>query len=555
MAALLLLLLQLLAVADAAAGSSPKLAAFASSPATPRSVALTFRPPVVIGRPIAVPCGQPSCQPHCTGCDPGNFTVPVPDQVISLAPNVLVAPWTSGYPLQAEQLAFAVSRNGGGSWERAVLPPSGPAGLADYPWVWTARPGLGLLNADAGCNSSAAPGKAVAAMCPRFKCSASASPAYATLVADASAVAGVSLQARCGQVEFRGIPFRLKPRSGILMSGFGDDGGICTLTRPLRLADGSLLMTSALTPADERCTGPRGACMSIVVWRSTDGRTWDFLSVAVNHTLFEDPTIGPNEHDMSLLSDAKTLMLVMRPNIDGKGNGCPEAGGKHPWHFYAQVYSKDGGATWSQPRMIPGAGAVRPRLLLLESGVLMLSGGRMCREQAKAAPLCLPTAQLSGGGAFVWTNADGMADADGTHVNGSEWVPHCVTAAHNDGWTGGKSLLFSNATAMQSYTSLVPLGPSSAGVAYSHGWAEPASDVIFMMRMDVKTDDAGAVDFDKRHRPTYHLMPAFGHNNDPNGLIYDALHGVYHVGVQRTSKVKSGGGGGWYFFTSRDLVS
>ena len=450
------------------------------------SASLRWRPPVVVGRPVAVPCGRPSCQPHCDGCDPGNFTVPVADQFVALGPRgVLAAPWTSGYSLQAERLVFAVSLDGGGTWKRAVLPPSGPAGLADYPWVWTARPDIGVLNTDAGCNRSVAPGKAVAAMCPRFRCSATASPAYATLAANGSAAAGVSLRAQCGQVEFRGCPFPVTPQRSILMSGFGDDGGSCTLTKPLRLADGSLLMSSALTPANEHCTGPRGACMSILMWRSTDGKLWDFVSVAVNHTQFHDPTIGPNEHDVSLLSDGKTLMLVMRPNTDGKGNGCPEAGGKHPSHFYVQVYSRDSGRTWTQPRMIPGAGAVRPRLLLLESGVLIMSGGRMCRGQAEAAPLCRPTAQLSGGGAFVWINADGLADAAGTR-NGSEWVAHCVTAAHNDGWAGDASLLFGNATAMQAYTSLVPLGPSSAGIAYSHGWGEPASDVVFMMRLDVQ---------------------------------------------------------------------
>eukprot|EP01052_Picozoa_sp_SAG31_P020941 SAG31_NODE_1596_length_7800_cov_4.335801_7_plen_381_part_00 len=71
-------------------------------------------------------------------------------------------------------------------------------------------------------------------------------------------------------------------------------------------------------------------------------------------------------------------------------------------------------------------------------------------------------------------------------------------------------------------------------------------------RDGLKTDDA--TDFDRRHRPQYHLTPAFGHNNDPNGLFYDEVHEIYHVAVQWKSKVKSGGVGGWYFFTSRDLV-
>eukprot|EP01051_Picozoa_sp_SAG22_P015908 SAG22_NODE_2152_length_2924_cov_1.454867_4_plen_92_part_00 len=68
----------------------------------------------------------------------------------------------------------------------------------------------------------------------------------------------------------------------------------------------------------------------------------------------------------SLLSDNQTLMLVMRTDGDGHGYGCPAAGGRQPWHFYYQAYSRDFGKTWSEPRPIPGAGSVRPRLVLLD---------------------------------------------------------------------------------------------------------------------------------------------------------------------------------------------
>jgi hypothetical protein len=78
---------------------------------------------------------------------------------------------------------------------------------------------------------------------------------------------------------------------------------------------------------------------------------------------------------------------------------------------------------------------VRPRLLLLESGTLVMSGGRMCKGQAEHAPSCPPLDQASVGGVFLWVNEDGMADLDHTR-NGSEWVPYCVTAAHNRLWHG-----------------------------------------------------------------------------------------------------------------------
>eukprot|EP01052_Picozoa_sp_SAG31_P044608 SAG31_NODE_7843_length_1584_cov_1.211448_3_plen_56_part_01 len=56
----------------------------------------------------------------------------------------------------------------------------------------------------------------------------------------------------------------------------------------------------------------------------------------------------------------------------------------------------------------------------------------------------------------MWVNGDGLADKDGTR-NGTEWVPHCVTAAHNELWDGHPSLRFTNSTTAQAYTSIVPL--------------------------------------------------------------------------------------------------
>ena len=41
---------------------------------------------------------------------------------------------------------------------------------------------------------------------------------------------------------------------------------------------------------------------------------------------------GPNEHDLSLLSDKKTLIIVMRPDSDSP---CP---GGPPYRFYYQTY-------------------------------------------------------------------------------------------------------------------------------------------------------------------------------------------------------------------------
>ena len=81
---------------------------------------------------------------------------------------------------------------------------------------------------------------------------------------------------------------------------------------------------------------------------------------------------GPNEHDVAVLADNKTLLVVFRPDSDGFCPGTPA------YRFYYQAYSYDGGLSWSKPRPIPGVGCVRPRLLRLDSGALLLSGGRLC---------------------------------------------------------------------------------------------------------------------------------------------------------------------------------
>jgi hypothetical protein len=89
---------------------------------------------------------------------------------------------------------------------------------------------------------------------------------------------------------------------------------------------------------------------------------------------------------------------------------------------------------------------------------------------------------------ILWVNSDGMADLDGSR-NGTEWRAHCVTAAHNHGWKGDPLLLFNETTPTQAYTSVVKLGPSSAGVFYQHGWGYEESTVTFMIRADVSTVD------------------------------------------------------------------
>ena len=62
------------------------------------------------------------------------------------------------------------------------------------------------------------------------------------------------------------------------------------------------------------------------------------------------------------------------------------------------------------------------------------------------------------------------------------------------------------------------------------------------------------------HRPVYHLTPAKGHNNDVNGLFFDARHGIYHAFVQYANITSGYPRGsprrtGWYHFTSKVQIS
>lgn len=434
---------------------------------------VAFRAPVLVARP----------NPDCTSCAHPTWITPACDGFISLGRGVLVSPWNQG-------LTVALSLDNGESWNRTQLQPEpGAFWYGGVGSVWPAIPAAGSSSSSANVmtNLGLLPGacnatghdKAVAAACPDFKCSATASPAFATFTVNASAPGGVSVNSSCGQVEFRGYPHPLLPQ-------FGLTDGFTFPTGPVRLGDGSLLMSFALKTADEFAHHdpthhlPDHYPMNLVVFRSTDGKIWNYLSTAVNHTQLPWSYFGPNEHDISLLSDKKTLVMIMRPDSDSP---CP---GGPPYRFYYQTYSQDSGLTWSQPRPIPSVGCVRPRLLLLDSGALLLSGGRLCKD-LDPGQSCIPT-QNGEGGVILWVNPDGMADLDGSR-NGTEWRAHCVTAAHNHGWKGDPLLLFNETTPTQAYTSVVKLGPSSAGVFYQHGWGYEESTVTFMIRADVSTVD------------------------------------------------------------------
>ena len=258
---------------------------------------------------------------------------------------------------------------------------------------------------------------------------------------------------------------------------------------PIRLGDGSLLGTigvywSADDPLSPTPDGPYHR-MSIVAVHSTDGFNWQYKGAVANATGeggYPTSIFGPDENDIAVLGDGKTLICVIR--MDGDA-GCST----NSYRYYAAMYSRDDGASWSRAVPIPGAGCARPRLLKLAGGPLILSGGRLCVEK---------TDDIS-----IWVNKDGMA---GAATGGpGKWTKHSVSYWHNAKWAGPTmghseentswSYLFdsqinnSNAFATLAYTSLIPAGDREFVVIYQkffspHYWP-PWPQATFQMRVRV----------------------------------------------------------------------
>lgn len=155
------------------------------------------------------------------------------------------------------------------------------------------------------------------------------------------------------------------------------------------------------------CRVDPGNRTSVIVFKSTDGVKWDFLSVLANASDHPESFEGLNEHDITLLPDGKTLMAAVR--FDG-GDGCSGATSAETQHYanYHSSVSTDMGASWSTLTPLP-AGCARPRLATFGSS-LVLTGGR--HRNANTSDVLL------------WHNVDGR---------GIEWLPYSLSYHHNQG--------------------------------------------------------------------------------------------------------------------------
>ena len=223
--------------------------------------------------------------------------------------------------------------------------------------------------------------------------------------------------------------------------------------------DGGVVLTSAIPWLNGRF-GATKENAGIYTWHSVDGMRWTYRGTLATAAQFPNSGEGPNENDLVLLSDGRTLFSVFRID-DGVDGG--KVGAKN----YRSVRSTDSGRSWSIPREMNdtvgrGMGVARPRMLMLGNGKgpLLLSGGRLYTEHTRDI--------------LLWVCWDGM---------GQDWETYSLSYHHNA--LVKPALRFSDAVnstsgrATTSYTSLLSIDSENAAVVYS------GETGVFAMRVTV----------------------------------------------------------------------
>jgi hypothetical protein len=141
---------------------------------------------------------------------------------------------------------------------------------------------------------------------------------------------------------------------------------------------------------------------SVVAYISIDkGETWKYQSEiaskqSMNQLGFASQE-GPNENDVVLLQDGRTILCVLR--VDG-GDGVPN----HTHVPYVFATSIDRGKTWKMTAAPPFMLSARPRAIVLPNGALIVSGGRPALS--------------------MWISKDGF---------GKSWEEYDLPTEHNHG--------------------------------------------------------------------------------------------------------------------------
>jgi hypothetical protein len=166
--------------------------------------------------------------------------------------------------------------------------------------------------------------------------------------------------------------------------------------------------------------------MSIALAESQDGVRWSIRSIVADETCRLEGGEGPCEVALTRLADGR-LMVVFR---------------LASYVTFGQSFSSDDGRTWTEPANLEGTFSVQPSLAMLESGPVLLSGGRR--------------------GIFLWIDPDG----DGQGFSAIDLVANHNACLADEPIDGEKMTT-------SSYTEVVATGPREALVIYDripHSW-------------------------------------------------------------------------------------
>ncbi|MCC6695452.1 MAG: exo-alpha-sialidase [Candidatus Hydrogenedentes bacterium] len=220
----------------------------------------------------------------------------------------------------------------------------------------------------------------------------------------------------------------------------------------LALSDGRLFTTVYGKFAGDT----KDSCWSVT--SQDGGRTWQYQATVANGQELAGAPEGANESNTCRLADGR-LLTVYR------------TGGA-----YHASRSSDEGATWSAPEPMQGVSSVEPQLVRLESGVLVLSGGRP--------------------GLFVWVCSDG---------EGRKWQQFNL-AEHHNRLVQDSTLHYTedfcaargtDPPESTSYTGMLATGPEEVLICYDrvgNGWngapgPRGPTDAIFSVRLKVMRND------------------------------------------------------------------
>ena len=162
-----------------------------------------------------------------------------------------------------------------------------------------------------------------------------------------------------------------------------------------QLPDGSYIYLASVLFQSDAPPGSKNN-NSVVAFASTDGLAWVYVSTVARFDRSFIYQEGPNENDVVVLKDQKTLWSIMR--VDG-GDGRLS----HRTLPFISTTSTDRGRSWTQPRALPNDMlAAYPRAVVLESGALLVTAGRP--------------------GSDLWVSLDGF---------GEGWTRHSLPTYHN----------------------------------------------------------------------------------------------------------------------------